>query len=342
MQKRRHAVNNEQMTKRSKLASNKIKVALTKTISVEENQIIVSQGQANSIELAQGELMSYQYDQGIYVHGGLCTELVDSDIVAPTPPALLITILLSGRLSFSYDNLKFELNANEGPKGVVVNLTKPTNFRRTLSKHNVVNKINVLIKPKWLAARLTDNCHHYAFLQHHQAFYDLDINPNLISLTSKVASLQPHNFAEKIELESLIAQLIHHACIQLPDNFHQSKANHIEEGLASYKDQRIEDIISYIENHLDQNLTLASIAEAFAMSISNLQRRFKQQLDMTVNGYIRHRRLNIARQHLQQGLVSITEAAYEAGYLYPSNFTHAFRKEFGFAPYQLDMAKDKC
>ncbi|KQB08598.1 hypothetical protein XV94_13605 [Vibrio metoecus] len=43
-------------------------------------------------------------------------------------------------------------------------------------------------------------------------------------------------------------------------------------------------------------------------------------------------RLQLARQQLERGLVSITEAAYEAGYLHPSNFTAAFKKAFGISP----------
>lgn len=88
----------------------------------------------------------------------------------------------------------------------------------------------------------------------------------------------------------------------------------------------MENIVSYIETHLEQELSLEHIAEVFSMSVSNLQRRFKQSLNMTVNGYIRYRRLEIARVHLERGLVSITEAAYEAGYHHPSNFTNAFKK----------------
>ena len=44
------------------------------------------------------------------------------------------------------------------------------------------------------------------------------------------------------------------------------------------------------------------------MSASNLQRKFKQELGLTVNSYIRYRRLEIAKYHLEQGLMSVTEA----------------------------------
>jgi AraC-like DNA-binding protein len=33
--------------------------------------------------------------------------------------------------------------------------------------------------------------------------------------------------------------------------------------------------------------------------------------------------------------MSITEAAYEAGYHHPSNFTSAFKKVFGVAPHEV-------
>jgi AraC-like DNA-binding protein len=100
-------------------------------------------------------------------------------------------------------------------------------------------------------------------------------------------------------------------------------------------DERIEAVICFIEIHLDQELSLKMLAEHFSMSVSNIQRRFKQSYNMTINGYIRLRRLEIARQHLERGLVSITEAAYEAGYQHPSNFTNAFKKTFGVPPQDI-------
>ena len=91
-------------------------------------------------------------------------------------------------------------------------------------------------------------------------------------------------------------------------------------------------MLGYIENNLSQPLCLEKIAQKFSMSISNLQRKFKQELGLTVKNYIRYRRLEIAKYHLEQGLISVTEASYEAGYHHPANFTHAFKKTFGHPP----------
>ncbi|MGF1908553.1 AraC family transcriptional regulator [Vibrio kasasachensis] len=314
--------------KRTKLA----KVVLTKKLEETEKQIIVSHGQANQTHLAEGNFLSYQYDEQVFIHGGHCIELVDSHIVSTAHSALLVTILLEGNLSFGYGDLQFDFSAKDGPQGVVVNIAKPTNFRRSLSRNNRMCKINILIKPKWLHSRMNGNDGANLFLDVHQAFYRLELHQPLIDLAKMLAHREtPKNLKDKVEIESLTSQILAFALEQLPEC--PDKEDKVS---VDTSDTRIEDIISYIETHLDHHLTLDKLANKFSMSVSNLQRRFKQTLNITVNEYIRHRRLAIARQHLERGLVTITEAAYEAGYQHPSNFTNAFKKLFGVPPQDIE------
>ncbi|EKO3838052.1 helix-turn-helix transcriptional regulator [Vibrio harveyi] len=313
--------------KRTKIA----KVALTKKLEQTEKQIIVTQGQSSQTQLAEGKFLSYQYNDQIFVHGGRCIELVDSNIVSTAHSALLITILLEGKLSFGYDDLQFDFDANKAPQGVVVNLAKPANFRRSLIQNNRMNKINILIKPPWLESRMARNCGHKRFIETHQAFYTLELNETLIELARSLTQREsPTNMKDRIEVESLIYQVLSHSIGQMPDDYCA-----VCEKQHRSADTRVENVVSYIETHLDEDLTLERLAEEFSMSVSNLQRRFKQAFNMTINGYIRHRRLEIARQHLERGLVTITEAAYEAGYHHPSNFTNAFKKVFGVPPHEV-------
>ncbi|PMK15744.1 AraC family transcriptional regulator [Vibrio splendidus] len=378
MQKRTDVMRNGQMgevtSKQTKLAETVVakanviakkstltkKIALTKKLEQTEKQIIVTQGQTKQTSLAEGKFLSYQYNDQIFVHGGRCVELVDSNIVSTAHSAILITILLEGKLTFGYDDLEFDLDANSGPQGVVVNLAKPANFRRSLIQGNKINKINILVKPQWVEPRLSDHCSSKSFLDSHKAFYNVKINADIIQLTNALTSqATPTNFQDKLVVETLTQQLLAKTLSQMPiqccqqctsgndltntDSSDQSIALHnanlgenIDKATTSKAfDAKIEDIISYIEINLDQQLSLESIASKFSMSISNLQRRFKQSYNLTINGYIRYRRLDIARQHLERGLVSITEAAYEAGYQHPSNFTSAFKKTFGVPPHEL-------
>lgn len=341
------------------------KVALTKKLEQTEKQIIVTQGQTKQTSLAEGKFLSYQYNDQVFVHGGRCIELVDSNIVSTAHSAILITILLEGKLTFGYDDLEFDLDASTGPQGVVVNLAKPANFRRSLIQNNKMNKINILVKPQWVEPRLSEHCTSKSFLDSHKAFYDLQVNTDIIQLTNRLTSqATPTNFQDKLVVETLTQQLLAQTLSQMPIQCCQQctsedanlgssntspsiissnstlKSLDLNESIVEVTtskgfDAKIEDIISYIEINLDQPLSLESIASKFSMSISNLQRRFKQSYNLTINGYIRYRRLDIARQHLERGLVSITEAAYEAGYQHPSNFTNAFKKTFGVPPHAL-------
>ncbi|PTQ16895.1 AraC family transcriptional regulator [Vibrio splendidus] len=378
MQKRTDVMRNGQMgevtSKQTKLAETAVakanviakkstltkKIALTKKLEQTEKQIIVTQGQTKQTSLAEGKFLSYQYNDQIFVHGGRCVELVDSNIVSTAHSAILITILLEGKLTFGYDDLEFDLDANSGPQGVVVNLAKPANFRRSLIQGNQINKINILVKPQWVEPRLSDHCSSKSFLDSHKAFYNVKINTDIIQLTNALTSqATPTNFQDKLVVETLTQQLLAKTLSQMPIQCCQqctsdndlTNTESTDPVIASHNtnssvnldmastsksfDAKIEDIISYIEINLDQQLSLESIASKFSMSISNLQRRFKQSYNLTINGYIRYRRLYIARQHLERGLVSITEAAYEAGYQHPSNFTSAFKKTFGVPPHEL-------
>ena len=80
--------------------------------------------------------------------------------------------------------------------------------------------------------------------------------------------------------------------------------------------------------------SLADIALELGVHINTLQRLFREQQGCSVFDYLRRCRLQRARRLLQQG-ISVTEAALEAGYGSPANFSTAFKREFGHSPGQL-------
>ncbi|ROV58298.1 AraC family transcriptional regulator [Vibrio ponticus] len=313
-------------TKRNKF----VKVALTKKLEQCEKQIIVAPGQGSQSTLAEGQFLSHKYHEKIFVHGGHSTELVDRSIVSTAHPALLITLLLRGKLNFAYDDLAFDLQTDNGARGVVVNLTRPANFYRSMTKDNRVSKINILIKPNWLQERYCGQNSLEDFLAIDKSHFELIFDSRLTDLLEEVLSNQkPDSLLEKIEIESLVQQIIVACLKQVPERSEQ-----VNILTTVNSDLTVEDIVSYIETNLNHQLTLTHLSAHFNMSISKLQRLFKQAYNLTINGYIRARRLDNARQQIERGLISITQAAYEAGYQHPANFTHAFKKEFGRSPYQ--------
>ncbi|WP_295893695.1 AraC family transcriptional regulator [uncultured Vibrio sp.] len=326
--------------KRAKLRKPKFKkIALTQKIEATEKQIIVSKGEKEEAPLAEGHFVSYCFNDGFSIHGGCFNELANSNVISTAPKSLIVTLLIEGQLKFGYDDLTFDLdtsrpNSASQPVAVLVNLNKPASFHRNISQGNRVTKMNLMLQPKWIKERLGLNCSISTFLESHKNYLAIEIDEKMTALAKQIITSQPpKTFIDKLQFEtlsySLFVQLLNELAPQLKL---ESSKPILDQQTPPPVDHRIEDVISYIESELGHPLSLESIALRFSMSISNLQRKFKQQFGLTVNSYIRYRRLEVAKQHLEQGLVSVTEAAYEAGYHHPANFTNAFKKTFGRPP----------
>lgn len=309
------------------------KVALTKKIEDSEKQLIVSQHRKVESPLVEGKFVSYRCGEHYSLHGGQSFELTDSEVVSIAPASVIITILLDGQLEFGYSQLNFKLDAAEKAQGVIVNLDKPTNFRRKIISGNQVTKLNIMLSPSWLTSLNQGNNPNIPFLNCPDTYQTLHINDTIVQLAQQlIHGKNDPNWLQSIHTEVLSHQLIFEVCQQLSQSqFVQARAQQ-NAPVNLDKDEKINQAIHYIESNLGQDISLEMLASNMMMSISNLQRRFKQELGLTVAGYIRQRRLEIAKQHLERGSMSITEAAYDAGYYHPSNFSNAFKKTFGVSP----------
>lgn len=305
------------------------KVAVTKKVEDSERQMIVGETKHGQAPLVEGEFLSYNVTSDINMHGCRSRELQDSNVVSTAPSSVILTILLEGRLNYSYDDLEFSLDGSNGGKVTLVNLNQPSNFRRVIAKGNQVTKLNILISHDWVKRRTNGHCNVSQFIANHKNFLRFNTSPELERLVIRAIQLyQADSFVEKITLDSIAFQMLEGVFNKLQNEGFESK----ESNVAYHTHSSVEDIICFIESNLSASLAVGTIADHFSMSSSNLQRRFKQTLGVTVSGFIRRRRLDIAKQHLERGLVSITEAAYEAGYNHPANFTNAFKKEYGIPP----------
>ena len=83
------------------------------------------------------------------------------------------------------------------------------------------------------------------------------------------------------------------------------------------------------------DLSLAGIAREIGCNATTLQRQFRALRGLSVFEYQRQRRLQQAREALERDGVSVSEAAWRAGYSSPANFATAFKRQFGVSPRQL-------
>ncbi|MEM9665774.1 MAG: ATP-binding protein [Bacteroidota bacterium] len=88
-----------------------------------------------------------------------------------------------------------------------------------------------------------------------------------------------------------------------------------------------------VEQHLgDPAFSVGTLADHIGLSSRQLQRRLKQAVDLSPNQFIRHRRLERARQLLDQQAGTVTEIAYQVGFNDPDYFSRCFREAFGTLP----------
>lgn len=90
-------------------------------------------------------------------------------------------------------------------------------------------------------------------------------------------------------------------------------------------------ICRYIEQHLDEPVTLATLGEVFGQSPFHLQRTFKKALGITPKAYADSCRMSSLKRNLQTGK-NVTSALYEAGYSSSSRLYERTASQLGMTP----------
>ena len=97
-------------------------------------------------------------------------------------------------------------------------------------------------------------------------------------------------------------------------------------------DEQINQAIDYIENNLDSEIDFDQVAKIMGQSTISLQRTFSVIMNMSINEYIRRRRMTLAAIALQNSSVKVIDISLKYGYESPEAFTRAFKEIHGIAP----------
>ena len=94
----------------------------------------------------------------------------------------------------------------------------------------------------------------------------------------------------------------------------------------------IKKVASYIDQHIEEDLSLDKIAEALNYSKFYIARTFTEETGCTMYKYIQGRRLTLAAKKLVETTEPIIEIAYEAHYSSQQAFTLAFGRLYQCTP----------
>ena len=99
-------------------------------------------------------------------------------------------------------------------------------------------------------------------------------------------------------------------------------------------DPKIQETLSYINEHLTEELSVDRLAERVYLSRYHFMRLFKAQTGSTAHAYIRQKRLLAAARLIRAGTPA-NKAALDAGFGDYSAFHRAFKESFGISPGEL-------
>ncbi|GGE85753.1 AraC family transcriptional regulator [Priestia taiwanensis] len=97
----------------------------------------------------------------------------------------------------------------------------------------------------------------------------------------------------------------------------------------------LNNVLDYIETHLDQTIDFHDIEKIVGISEYHFRRVFSFLSGMSLHEYIRHRRLSNAAFELQKGKTSVTEMAFKYGYHSVDGFSRSFKDWCGTNPSEI-------
>lgn len=171
----------------------------------------------------------------------------------------------------------------------------------------------------------------YAFLMQH-----VQVNNNYIfhndqitfnAVQSKILRLIEEMQSDRFGRDAQITLCVNDLILHLNRLIHERNNPKSRSEESSLYQQLTE----YIEDHLEENLSLDKLAEEFFVSKYYIAHVFKDNLGMSIHQYITKKRLALCKEAIL-GNISIKETYQTFGFGDYSSFYRAFKKEYGISP----------
>ena len=98
--------------------------------------------------------------------------------------------------------------------------------------------------------------------------------------------------------------------------------------------RRLAEIRRYMEEHLDEPLTISTLSRRACLSATTFKESFRRLYGLPVHAWLRQRRMERAAELLRSSSLSVLGVAQSVGFSSASQFTAAFRRQYGVTPAQ--------
>lgn len=130
-------------------------------------------------------------------------------------------------------------------------------------------------------------------------------------------------------MQSTASTMIMLHLLQRYTNIHWQQIPQIRSGLSPYALKQVKD---YINQNLDQNITLSEMSAIVNLSEYHFARMFKISVGLAPHQYLMQSRLQYAAKLLHEKTLSIIEIAIKAGFNSASYFSQQFKNYYSVTP----------
>lgn len=154
-------------------------------------------------------------------------------------------------------------------------------------------------------------------------------------ITRIFAEWSAEQCAYKQICRALVTELVVHLCRD-----HVSQSLRSRDSRKRKKDlERLNTVLYYIEEHFDEHISNAQLAELICLSTDRFEHLFREGIGCSPLQYINEMRLKKAMYLLADNEHSVTEVAEAVGFRDYNHFGRLFRKRYGVTPYQAKNGK---
>lgn len=284
----------------------------------------------------EGQLEFWEFHSGLTVHATNLVEIDNLETRVALAARMSVTVLLEGAIDATFDGQEIRIDAKGGANGMVCSNPHDSLLVRRSNCGTRVRKVVVTVPPDWFGEPTSQGSPLPRVRQSAVPVADKNTvirwTPSFPSISAAeeiIASAGDKlGLLDRIQVEVRAMQILREAMAAVVEDEETFAAKDIDPRDAG----RAYAARSFIQANWSDDLTLSGIARQTGMSVTTLQRTFRQCHGVPVMTYLRIERLDRARQAIIADGLSVGAAARLAGYSSAENFTTAFRRQFGYPP----------
>ena len=295
---------------------------------LEEDSIIIPEKKGS------GRITKFQADYGLYFttwNINLKHALDVERLTQDSGEKLFSLFYVFTNESFALSNHDKLTGRDEVLKNIILT-SGDSNFRYSICPNASVRVLEIYVLKNWLLnVYASNNLSAYSY-------YTILMNKTPSLLTEK-ASLSAHHsllgIYEHLNSAQPNAAYVSTKMMSLLSDIFMGIGKRDD---AAYKNdlvmgEKIIELEKIMDDHLDKNLpSINAIAKQLALSESTLKRNFKLMCGSNIYEYYLKKKMERAREMLDENPVTVKEVAYKLGYDKVSNFITIFKKYYEFSP----------